>query len=143
MKHFIKIFYLILLLTAVQFIGQISFSKEAKIKYSKKDISNYFSGIVSLRQKNDDAAYEYFDKVKSLKNIHSNYNNQFIYTLISLGKFNKAFEFSRDIWIEDKFFFETDLLLGLNSFIKKDYVKAEKYFKRMNIFSQNSFKIIQ
>ena len=140
MKHFIKIFYLILLLTAVQFIGQISFSKEAKIKYSKKDISNYFSGIVSSRQKNDDAAYEYFDRVKSLKNIHSNYNNQFIYTLISLGKFNKAFEFSRDVWIEDKFFFETDLLLGLNSFINKDYVNAEKYFKRMNIFSQNSFK---
>ena len=140
MKHFIKIFYLILLLTAVQFIGQISFSKEAKIKYSKKDISNYFSGIVSSRQKNDDAAYEYFDRVKSLKNIHSNYNNQFIYTLISLGKFNKAFEFSRDVWIEDEFFFETDLLLGLNSFINKDYVNAEKYFKRMNIFSQNSFK---
>ena len=140
MKHFIKIFYLILLLTAVQFIGQISFSKEAKIKYSKKDISNYFSGIISSKQKNDDAAYEYFDRVKSLKNIHSNYNNQFIYTLISLGKFNKAFEFSRDVWIEDEFFFETDLLLGLNSFIKKDYVNAEKYFKRMNIFSQNSFK---
>ena len=140
MKHFIKIFYLILLLTAVQFIGQISFSKEAKIKYSKKDISNYFSGIISLRQKNDDAAYEYFDRVKSLKNIHSNYNNKFIYTLISLGKFNKAFEFSRDVWIEDEFFFETDLLLGLNSFINKDYVNAEKYFKRMNIFSENSFK---
>ena len=140
MKHFIKIFYLILLLTAVQFIGQISFSKEAKIKYSKKDISNYFSGIISSKQKNDDAAYEYFDRVKSLKNIHSNYNNQFIYTLISLGKFNKAFEFSKDVWIEEKFFFEIDLLLGLNSFIKKDYVNAEKYFKRMNIFSQNSFK---
>ena len=139
MKHFIKIFYLILLLTAVQFIGQISFSKEAKIKYYKKDISNYFSGIISSKQKNDDAAYEYLNRVKSLKNIHSNYNNQFIYTLISLEKFNKAFAFSKDVWIEEKFFFEIDLLLGLNSFIKKDYADAEKYFKRMNIFSQNRF----
>ena len=120
MKHFIKIFYLILLLTAVQFIGQISFGKEAKIKYSKKDISNYFSGIVSSRQKNDDAAYKYFDRVKSLKNIHSNYNNQFIYTLIFLEKFDKAFEFSKDIWIEEEFFFEADLLLGLDFFIRKD-----------------------
>ena len=73
MKHFIKIFYLILLLTTAQFFSQISFSKEAKIKYSKKDISNYFSGIISSKQKNDDTAYEYLNKVKSLKNIHSNY----------------------------------------------------------------------
>ena len=58
----------------------------------------------------------------------------------SLEKFNKAFAFSKDVWIEEKFFFEIDLLLGLNSFIKKDYADAEKYFKRMNIFSQNSFK---
>jgi len=140
MKHFIKIFYLILLLTTVQFFSQISFSKEAKIKYSKKDISNYFSGIISSSQKNDEATYEYLNRVKSLKNIHSNYSNQFIYTLISLGKFNKAFEFSKDIWDEEIFFFEADLLLGLNSFIKKDYVNSEKYFKRMNIFSINNFK---
>ena len=53
-----------------------------------------------------------------------------------LEKFNKALEFSESVWSEDEFFFEADLLLGLDSFVKKDYKKAEKYFERLNKISR-------
>ena len=40
------------------------------------------------------------------------------------------------MWLEDEYFFETDLLLGLESFIKKDYLNAEKHFERLNKISR-------
>ena len=42
--------------------------------------------------------------------------------------------------MQDELFFEADLLLGLNFFIKKDYINAEKHFERLNRnFSIQSF----
>ena len=37
------------------------------------------------------------------------------------------------------FFFEADLLLGLDFFIKKDYENAEKHFKRLNKISRYNY----
>ena len=44
--------------------------------------------------------------------------------------------FSKKIWTEDEIFFEADLLLGLDFFIKKDYVNAKKHFERLNEISR-------
>ena len=136
MKYFIKKIYLILLLIAILFVSTGTFSKESNIKYSKENISNYFSGIISANQNYSSTAFKYLNKIQSIKNNHSNYNIQFIRTLILLKKFEQAFAFSKSIWREDEFFFETDLLLGLESFVKKDYLSAEKYFVRLNKISQ-------
>ena len=40
------------------------------------------------------------------------------------------------MWLEDEYFFETDLLLGLEFFIKNDYLNAEKHFERLNKISR-------
>ena len=136
MKYFIKKIYLILLLIAILSVSTGTFSKESNLKYSKENISNYFSGIISANQHYSSVAFKYLNKIQSLKNNHSNYNIQFIRTLILLRKFEQAFAFSKNIWREDEFFFEVDLLLGLESFVKKDYLSAEKYFVRLNKISQ-------
>ena len=73
-----------------------------------------------------------------MKNTHSNFNVQFIRSLILLEKFEQAFSFSKSVWLEDELFFEADLLLGLQSFINKDYINAEKHFKRLNRISENN-----
>ena len=135
MKYFIKKIYFILLLGVILFHGTETFSKDAKVKYSSNNISNYLSGIISINQNDTKAAFRYLNKVQSLKSGHSNFNVQFIRTLVILEKFEQAFAFSKDIWLEEEYFFEIDLLLGLESFIKKDYLKAEKYFKRLNKIS--------
>ena len=140
MKYFIEKIYLVLFLITIFLFNTEAFCKEGKIKYSKDNISNYLSGITSVRQNYTDEAFYYLNKVQSLKNRHYNYNIQFIHTLVLLGKFEEAFKFSKNIWLESESFFEVDLLLGLNSFINKDYSKAEKYFKRLdNISRYNLF----
>jgi len=136
MRYFIKNIYFILLLITILFLDTETFGKDSKVKYSRNNISNYLSGIVSVNQDYTNAAFKYLNKVQSLKNDHSNFNVQFIRTLILLGKFNQAFAFSKDVWLEDEYFFETDLLLGLEFFIKNDYLNAEKHFERLNKISR-------
>ena len=136
MKYFIKTIYLILVFVAVLLSTTEIFAKDAKLKYSEEDISNYFSGIVSLSQNNITDGFRYLNKVYSLRNTHTKFNIRYIHSLILLEKFDQAFAFSKSIWNENEYFFEVDLLLGLDSFIKKDYLEAEKYFKRLNKISK-------
>ncbi len=136
MKFLIKKIYIIFFLLSILLIGPTVFAKESKIQYTKENISNYFSGIVSLNQNYNKAAFKHLKKVKSLKNRHSRFNIEFIRTLILVEKFEQAFAFSKSVWTDDEFVFETDLLMGLDYFIKKDYINAEKHFERLNKISR-------
>ena len=136
MKFLIKKVYIILFLFSILLIGPKVFAKESKIQYTKENISNYFSGIVSINQNYNNEAFKHLKKVKSLKNRHSRFNIEFIRTLILIGKFEQAFAFSKSVWTDDEFVFETDLLLGLDYFVKKDYINAEKHFERLNKISR-------
>ena len=113
-----------------------AFSMNNELKYSQENISNYFSGVVSLDQDDTTTGFKYLNKTQSLKNVHFNYNVQFVRSLILLNKFDKAFSFSNSVWKEDENFFEADLLLGIENFLKKDYLSAEKHFVRLNKFSR-------
>ena len=137
MKYFIKTIYLITVVIIVLFPSAETLGKDTKFKYSQEDVSNYFSGIVSISQNYTTAGYKYLNNVQSLRSIHSNFNIQFIRSLILLGKFEQAFVFAKSIWREDELFFEIDLLLGLKSLIEKDYISAEKYLERLDKISQD------
>ena len=136
MKYLIEKIYLVLFFITIFLLSTKAFCKESEIKYSRNNISNYLSGIISAKQNYTNAAFYYLKKVQSLKNRHYNYNIQFIRTLVLLGKFEEAFKFSKKIRLENESFFEVDLLLGLNYFINDDYPKAEKHFKRLNNISR-------
>ena len=136
MKFLIKKIYIILFLLVILLTTNKIFAKDKKIQYVEEDISNYFLGVISTKKNHNKEAFRYLKKVQSIKNKHSQFNVEFIRTNILLGKFKQAFAFSENIWSENELFFETDLLLGLDSFIKKDYIRAERYFKRLNKISQ-------
>ena len=112
------------------------FAKDSQIQYTRENISNYFSGTISANQDYNKEAFKYLQKVQSIKNTHSQFNIEFIITLVLVEKFKQAFAFSKQVWTEDELFFEADLLLGLDSFMKKDYIAAEKYFDRLNKISR-------
>ena len=97
MKFLIKKVYIILFLFSILLIGPKVFAKESKIQYTKENISNYFSGIVSINQNYNNEAFKHLKKVKSLKNRHSRFNIEFIRTLILIGKFEQAFAFSKSV----------------------------------------------
>ena len=50
MKFFIKKIYIIFFLLTTLLIKSDVFAKESSIQYKKEDISNYFSGIISINQ---------------------------------------------------------------------------------------------
>ena len=136
MKFFIKKIYIIFLLLIILLTVTKVFAKDSKIQYASENISNYFLGIISANQDYNNEAFKYLKQVQSIKNKHSHFNLEFIRTLVLLEKFKQAFSFSKSVWSEDELFFESDLLLGLNSFIKEDYISAEKYFERLNKISR-------
>ena len=87
----------------------------------------------SAKNYDDENTHKYLKKVQLLKNHHSRFNAEFLRNLILLEKFHEAFAFSESVWDKNELFFESDLLLGLNSFKKKDYKNSEKYFKRFTL----------
>ena len=119
MKFLTKKIYIIFLALILLPINQNVSGKENKLKYSKEDISNYFSGKLSTNLKYSNNAYNYFKKVKSIKNKHTQFNIEYLTTLVLLSKFDKAFEYSSSIWKEDEFLFEADLMLGLKYLMKE------------------------
>ena len=134
MKFRLKKIYIILLLIIL--IQPKVFAKDNKVLYSRENISNYFSGIVSAKSSDNNETYKYLKKVQLLKNDHSKYNIEFLRTLVLLEKFDKAFAFSESVWDKNRLFFEGDLLIGLKLFKNKDYKNSEKYFKRLNKISR-------
>ena len=138
MKYFTKTINLIVVLIILLFTSVETFSKDTKFKYSKEDIANYFSGIVSLSKNNTTTGFKYLNKIQSLGKSNYNYNTHLLRSLILLEKFDEAFKFSKKIWQQDELFFEADLLIGINAFLEKDYNTAKKHFKRLNGISENN-----
>ena len=136
MKYLINKIYIILILLTIVSNQSKSFALDNNIKYKSENISNYFYGIVSTNKDQNNKAFKHLKKVQLLKNRHSQFNVEFIRTLVLLEKFDHAFVFSKSVWKENELFFETDLLLGLNFFINKDYKNAEKHFERLNKISR-------
>ena len=139
MNFFTKKINFILFITIFLFPNTSIYAKDGNQKYSKSNISNYFSGLIYMNQANNDAAFKHFKKIQFLKEKHSNYNIQFARTLVLLDKFDQAYLFLDETWNEDEYFFESDLLLGLESFLNEDFSKAKKHFKRINNSSNYDF----
>ena len=136
MKFLIKKIYIILFFLTIFLIQLEAFARDSKALYTRENISNYFLGIVSANNNFNNEALRYLKKVESLKNKHSKFNVEFVRLLVLLEKFDEAFIFSKSVWDENELFFEADLLLGLDSFKKKDYKNSEKYFERLNKISR-------
>ena len=143
MKLLSKKIYIILFTIPLLMLESNLYAKGDENKYKRRNISNYFLGIIYANQDYSEKAYGHLKKVKALKNKHYQFNIKYIRTLVLLEKFDEAFSFSEKIWKKDELFFEADLLIGLNFFLKKDYANAEKHFERLNkisrynIFSDN------
>ena len=57
-------------------------------KFSKAgDISNYFSGVLSIQDNQYQKSYSYLKSLNNLEDVHYNYSQYYQYTLVALGKF--------------------------------------------------------
>ena len=118
MKFLIKKIYIISFLLTVFLIQPEAFARDSKTQYSGETISNYFLGILFVKNDQNKEALKYLNKVQLLKDRHSKYNVEFVRTLVLLEKFDQAIAFSKNVWNKNELFFEADLLLGLDSFLR-------------------------
>ena len=103
-------------------------SSNQKILYSRKSISNYFSGIISSNNNNNKLALKYFNKLNHLKNNHDQFNRKLVFTLIQTQKIPEVFLYLKKLRKKNLNFFNANLLLGINYFLEKNYQKSASYF---------------
>ena len=103
-------------------------SANQKILYSRKSISNYFSGIISTNNNDNKLALKYFSKLSHLKNNHDQFNRELVFTLVQTQKIPELFSYLKKLRKENLNFFNANLLLGISYLLEKNYMKSSSYF---------------
>ena len=96
-----------------------------------KNISNYFSGILSLNSNQYDDAYRYFNKLNNLERDHLSFSKKQLYTLVNLGKIEEAFYFSKKLEKKNIDTFESNLIIGIYYLKNEKYDLSKKYFLKI------------
>ena len=80
-------------------------------KFNSGDhISDYFSGILLLNDNQYKKSYKFLKKLDGLEESHSNYSSRYLFSLVNLGKFNEAFDYSKKLEKRKSGNFESDLI---------------------------------
>ena len=138
-SNYFKVFFILFL-----FI----FSNEAKSKTNENsefrvsELSNYFSAVVAYGNQENEQALKYFKSSKNLINKHDEYLRQYIFSLVLNQNVTRAIQeikFSENK--KNSNFFESYLLLFLDSITKKDYEKSNLYLNEIsNYKNQGRFE---
>ena len=92
------------------------------------NISDYFSGILLLNDNQYIESYKFLKKLNGLEESHSNYSSRYLYSLVNLGKFNEAFDYSKKLEKRKLDNFESDLITGIYYLKDGQFDLANKYF---------------
>ena len=113
----------------------ISANSSNNIKlYSKENISNYFSGLLSSRNNDIRESRKFFIKIKELSKIHFPYVKEYILVLVQEQKIEEAASFLRKIDNEFKNFSEANIILGTTYLANKKYDLA---IKKLNLINKD------
>ena len=132
---FFKIFCLALLLVYQSSV----YSKNNDInKFNSKNLSSYFSALVSYdNQKNIDAL-KFFDLSNSLINKHDPYLKRYVFSLVMEGKVKRSIkQLKRSLDKKSSAFFEAYLILMLDSIKQNDFKRSNRYLNELSKFKIN------
>jgi len=122
-----KIFVYILIFFSF-ILNSSAYSSNQKILYSRKSISNYFSGIISSNNNNNKLALKYFNNLNHLKNNHDQFNREIVFTLVQTKEISELFSYLKKLRKKNLNFFDANLLLGISYLLEKNYMKSSSYF---------------
>ncbi len=113
-------------------------------EFNSKNLSKYFSGIVAFENKQNSKALNYFNSSKILINLHDPYLEKFIMSLILEGKVSQAINLIKtNKKKSNSNFFESYVLLALDSFKKNDIIEASMILERVpQILQKDRFNYI-
>ena len=134
-----------LLLTLAIFYQTPVYSKSASFnEYNSRDLTNYFSGIVAYKNKDNTDALKFFNASKVLINKHDPYLKKYVHSLVLENKVAQAINIIKNKNYRDKTdFFNAHILLAVDSLKKNNFNKADKYLSQSLKFKdQNRFNLI-
>ncbi len=129
-----KFKFIIKLTAQILFVITFFSTLEAKTldKFNEGNyISDYFSGLLLLNDNQYDESYRFFKKLEGLEESHLEYSSRYLHSLVNLGKFNEAFNYSKKLEKRNLGNFETDLITGVYYLKNKKDDLAKKYFLRL------------
>ena len=101
-------------------------------------LSNYFSGIIAFENQDNSEALKFFKLSKPLIKHHDSYLEKYIYSLVLEGRVLQAInEIKQNSTENNSNFFESHLILSLDSLKKKDYKKSKVYLEQSHKFTNN------
>ena len=105
--------------------------------FNSRTLSNYFSGIVAFENKENAKSLNFFNTSKVLLNKHDPYFKRYIYTLVLENKINEAINIIKQKKNRNELqFFESHLLLTIDSLKKNNFTKAFDYLSRAKKFNK-------
>ena len=87
-------------------------------------VSNYFSGIVALKDNKFEESYNYLRKLENLENQHLNYSKVLFESQIQNFKINEAYKFAQKLKRKNQNFFQSDLVIVSKLIKNKNFIKA-------------------
>ena len=109
--------------------------------FNQKYLSNYFSALISFDNQNNDDAIKFFNSSKFLIKKHDNFLRNYVFSLILDGQVKKAINQIKHSKKEN--FFEANLLLILDSLIKKKYKQTENRISKLLTYeNDDTYKFV-
>ena len=129
-----KYFKIIFIIISFFFTNQAN-SKNIDYNFNKSELSNYLSAIISFNNHENEQSLNYFNSSKRLLRNHENYLKQYVFSLVVNQKVKRAIQEIKVLENkENVYFFESYVLLILDSILKKKYKNSEKYINYLSKF---------
>ena len=140
-SNYFKVFFILFLFI---FSNEAKSKNSQNIEFNVNELSNYFSAVISYGNQDNEQALKYFKSSKNLLNKHDEYLKQYIFSLVLNQNVKRAIQeikFAQNK--KNSNFFESYLLLTLDSIKKKDYEKSILYLNKIsNYKDQGTFEQI-
>ena len=120
----------------IQFLFVIIFFSTLQAKnldnFNDEDnISDYFSGILLLNEKEYSESYKFLKKLNGLEESHINYSSKYLYSLVNSGKITEAVNYAKKLEKKNLDNYESNLIIGIYYLRNKQFELAQKYFQRL------------
>ena len=110
----------------------VSISKTNEIEnFNQKYLSNYFSGIVSLKNEETEASFKFLENSYPISETHNNYLKNYLVSLVMNRQVDKAIKKIKDNKVNTEIFLEKELLLFVDSIKKKNFIKSQSHMTNL------------
>ncbi len=130
--HFFKLYFKVIstLFFVILFFSTLQAKNVDKFN-DGKIASNYFSGILLLKDNQHNDSYKFLKKLNGLEDVHPNFSIKYLNSMVILGKIEEAYKYSKKLERKKLDSYDSNLIIGVFHLKNEDYDLARKYFEKL------------